>query len=168
MGFDFGGMYYFTNYLTGIGGSFAYGSGGGNLYVQPSFTNNRSNYLSKDLSFYYYGEFLQPELSNMMISSLYFLHHLNLYKNQTFIVALHNYIQDKASSTQYSATNKTVNPGGKNKDIGNEIDLILHYDLFTSSYWRFSLGYFMGGNAFNNQTDKKDGFNAQVYFKYLW
>jgi len=168
LGFDIGAKYYFTNYFSAIAGSLAYGSGGSSLFVQPSFTNNRSNYLSKDVSFRYYGEFLQPELSNMTIGSLYFLRYLNTLKNETVILALHNYTQDKSSSTQYSATNKTVNPGGKKRNIGNEIDLILHYDLFPGSYWRFSGGYFMGGNAFNGQTDKKDGFSAEIYFKYMW
>jgi len=168
LGFDIGAKYYFTNYFAAVAGSLAYGSGGGNLFVQPSFTNNRSNYLSKDLSFRYYGEFLQPELSNMTIGSLYFLRYLNTLKDKTVILALHNYTQDKHSSTQYNATNKTVNPGGKKNNIGNEIDLILHYDLIPNTYWRYSLGYFIGGDAYDNQTNKKDGFSAKIYFKYLW
>ena len=168
LGFDIGAKYYFTNYFAAIAGSIAYGSGGKNLFVQPSFTNNRSNYLSKDLSFRQYGEFLQPELSNIKIGSLYFLRYLNTLKDKTLIVALHNYTQDKSSATQYSITNKTVNPNGNKGNIGNEIDLILHYDLFSGSYWRFSGSYFMGGDAFNGQTDKKDGFGAEIYFKYLW
>ena len=168
LGFDIGAKYYFTNYFAAVAGSLAYGSGGGNLFVQPSFTNNRSNYLSKDLSFRYYGEFLQPELSNMTIGSLYFLRYLNTLKDKTVILAIHNYTQNKHSTTQYSATNKTVNPGGKKRNIGNEIDLILHYDLIPGTYWRYSVGYFMGGDAYNGQTNKKDGFSAEIYFKYLW
>lgn len=168
LGLDIGAKYYFANYYSAIAGSIAYGSGGGNLFVQPSFTNDRSNFLSKDLSFRYYGEFLQPELSNMIISSLYLLHYFNPIKDKTLILALHNYTQDNSSSTQFSATSKVVNPNGKSKDIGNEIDLILHYDLLTGTYWRFTLGYFLGGDAFKGKTNKKDGFNAQIYFKYLW
>lgn len=168
LGFDVGAKYYFEKYLTAIAGSLAYGSGGNNLFVQPSFTNNRSNYLSKDVSFYYYGEFLQPELSNITISSLYLLHYFDIFKEKSLILAFHNYLQNKASKIQYIATNKTINPNGKKKNIGNEIDLILHYDLFRNSYWRFSIGYFIGGNAFDSQTNKKDGFSGQIYFKYIW
>lgn len=168
LGYDFGGKYYFTRYSAGIAASLAYGSGGGSLYLQPSFTNNRSNYLSKDVSYRYYGEFLQPELSNMRIATLNALYHFNNDTNKTAILALHNYAQDKASKGQYNATNKTVAPNGKSTDIGNEIDLILHYDLFANSYWRFSFGYFLGGSAYNKKTGKKDGFNAQLYYRYIW
>lgn len=76
LGFDIGGKYTFTRYNSAIAASVAYGSGGGNLYRQPSLTNNRSNYLSKDISFRRYGSFFNPELSNMWISSVYFVHHL--------------------------------------------------------------------------------------------
>lgn len=168
LGYDFGALYYMNEKDIGLGASLAYGSGGSKRYMQPSFTNNRSNYLSKDVSYRYYGEFLQPELSNMWISTINLVHHFNGDQNTTAIVALHNYTQDKAIKSQYNATNKTVLPNGKSTQIGNEIDLILHYDLFTNSYWRFSFGYFMGGSAFNNKTTKKDGFNAQLYYKYVW
>jgi hypothetical protein len=168
IGTDFGAKYYFTQHYSAVAASLAYGSGGSNLYMQPSFTNNRSNYLSKDVSFRYYGEFLQPELSNMYISSLYFLHNFEKNQNKTGIIALHNYTQERASSSNYNATNKTVNPSGKTTDIGNEIDLVLHYDLFENSYWRFSTGYFIGGKAFDKKVKQKDGWNAQVYYKYLW
>lgn len=168
LGFDIGAKYYFTDYFSALAGSFAYGSGGGSLFMQPSFTNNRSNYLSQDVSFRYYGEFLQPKLSNLSIGSLYLLHHFKRIQDKTLIVALHNYRQDKRSTRYYSATNKTVAPGGKKRDIGNEIDVILHYDLIPGTYWRLSGGYFMGGDAFEGQTEKKDGWSAEIYFKYLW
>jgi len=168
LGYDIGVKYSLTRYASAIALSSAYGSGGGNLYLQPSFTNNRSNYLSKDISFRYYGEFLQPELSNMWISSLYLLHHFNNNPQTTAILAMHNYTQDKSSTTQYNATQFTLKPNGKKSDIGNEIDCILHYDIVQNSYWRFSAGYFIGGKAFEGKATKKDGFNAQVYFKYLW
>ena len=168
LGYDIGGKYYFTHYYAGIAASLAYGSGGGSRYLQPSFTNNRSNYLSKDVSYRYYGEFLQPELSNMLITTLDFLYHFDNDTNKTAIIALHNYKQDKSSTSQYNATNKTVNPNGKSTNIGNEIDVIIHYDLFANSYWRFSFGYFLGGSAYNKKTGKKDGYNAQIYYRYIW
>jgi len=168
LGYDIGLKYSLTRYASAIALSSAYGSGGSTLYLQPSFTNNRSNYLSKDISFRYYGEFLQPELSNMWISSLYLLHHFNNNPQTTAIVAIHNYTQNKSSTTQYTTTEYILQPNGQKSDIGNEIDCILHYDIVQNSYWRFSAGYFIGGKAFEGQAMKKDGLNAQVYFKYLW
>jgi len=167
LGFDVGGKYSFTNYNSAVAASLAYGSGGGNMFLQPDFTNNRSNYLSKSVSFKYYGEFLDPELSNIWITSFYLMHNFYGDENKTAILAFHNYMQDKASSKQYSATNYTYRPNGKSTYLGNEIDFILRYNWFENSYWRFIIGYFMGGQAFD-KTSKKDGFNAQVYYNYIW
>ncbi|WP_187647472.1 hypothetical protein [Nitrosophilus labii] len=168
LGFEIGGKYTFYRYDSAIAASIAYGSGGDNLYRQPSFTNNRTNYLSKDISFRHYGSFFNPELSNIWISSLYLMHHLWGNDNKTAIIAYHNFMQDKPSSSQYFATFYTFNPNGEKKSLGNEIDFILHYDIIENTYWRFVLGYFLGGEAFDSEASKKDGFNAQIYFKYLW
>lgn len=166
LGADVGMKYDFNNTKNSIAFSLAYGSGGKNYYIQPLMSNNNSDFLSKHLSFRYYGEFFEPQLTNIFISSFYFIHNLRKYRK--FVVALHNYRQVKASSFEYKATGCTVFPNGINKDLGNEIDFIYGKYFQREYYWRFSLGYFLGGSAFNNVTDKKDGLNARFNFRYYW
>jgi hypothetical protein len=169
IGLDLGVKYNFTNLKDSVALSFAHGSGGDNKsYTQPSLTNNRSDYLSKHISFRYYGSFLNPELSNINISSLYFTHKLAYNRDTTAIIALHNYKQDVASTTQYSATNYTVSPNGVDKDLGNELDFIVGQYAQGKYDWRFVLSYFLGGDAFNGVASDKDGIYGQFNFRYYW
>lgn len=167
LGVDMGLIYHFNTNKDGLALSYAYGSGGTNLYVQSHLTNNRSDFLAKYLSFRYYGSFLDPELSNIRISSLYYSHILKN-ENYAFILALHNYRQNVASKSQYIATSYTVSPNGLSSDLGNEMDCILGAYFQQKYNWHFVLSYFMGGNAYNDAASNKDGFYGQINFRYYW
>lgn len=166
-GIELGGAYHFKNIQDTIALSYAYGSGGSNLYEQSHLTNNRSDFLSKHLFIRYYGSFFDPELSNIHIKSLYYSHILDN-PEYTFMMALHNYKQDTASSSQYTATSYTVHPNGLSTDLGNELDCILGAYFKDQYDWRFVLAYFMGGSAYNNVASNKDGFYGQINFRYYW
>jgi alginate production protein len=167
VGVDVGAEYNFDNLADALAIGYAYGSGGSNMYRESHLTNNRSDYLSKHLYFRYYGSFFDPELSNIKIASLYYSHSMKT-NGQTAIVALHNYQQVEASSSQYIASNYTVNPNGNSKNLGNELDLIWGAYYQYSYDWRFVLSYFLGGSAYDNVASQKDGIYGQFNFRYYW
>ncbi|NPA65388.1 MAG: alginate export family protein [Epsilonproteobacteria bacterium] len=164
--YDIGFKYTFNSLSDIVAFSYAYGSGGNKLYTQPYLTNNKSDFLQRHLYFRHYGSFLDPELSNMKIASLYYSH---LFQNkQSFLIALHNYKQDTASYIQYFTSRFTLQPNGKSTDIGNEIDCI--YGIYYQKEYdlRTIFSYFFGGNAFDTVTTKKDGLYGQINFRYFW
>ena len=164
--YDIGFKYTFNSLSDMVAFSYAYGSGGNKLYTQPYLTNNKSDFLQRHLYFRHYGSFLDPELSNMKIASLYYSH---LFQNkQSFLIALHNYKQDTASYIQYFTSRFTLQPNGKSTDIGNEIDCI--YGIYYQKEYdlRTIFSYFFGGNAFDTVTTKKDGLYGQINFRYFW
>ncbi len=163
--YDLGVKYNFNSFDM-LTFSYAYGSGGNNIYTQPYLTNNKSDFLQRHLYFRHYGSFLDPELTNIKIASLYYSHIFN--NKHIFLIALHNYKQDTASPLQYFTSNFTVQPNGKSNDIGNEIDCI--YGIYYQKEYdlRTVFSYFFGGDAFNTVTTKKDGSYGQINFRYFW
>jgi hypothetical protein len=164
---DIGAHYKFANNQDSFALSYAYGSGGSSEYREPTLTNNRSDYLSKSLSFRYYGSFFNPELTNIKIASLYYVHKFDI-PGRTAVVALHNYKQVEASASQYIASSYTVAPNGYDANLGNELDLILGQYMKGQYNWRFVLAYFLGGSAYNNVASHKDGIYGAFNVRYYW
>jgi alginate production protein len=153
-------MYEPSTWLNkGIGASFVYSS---RDYFQPYIANNKSNFLSKDLSFRYFGEFLDPELSNIDILSLYYKNIID--KNSLYLFSLHKYWKNAKDRDIYSS--RYIIPTGANKDVGQEANFLYKY-LQKNYYWQFCLSYFLGGKAFN-QAQEKDGIGAKINFRYYW
>jgi hypothetical protein len=159
----FGGfMYEPASWINkGIGASYAYSS---KNYFQPYISNNKSDFLSKNLSFRYFGEFLDPELANINILSLYYKNILD--ENSLYLLSLHKYWKTSKSSDIYDSR-YVINTGDKSKDVGEEVDFLYKYMQKNYYYWQFGLSYFLGGNAFD-QAQKKDGISAKINFRYYW
>ena len=134
-------------------------------YYQPIFADNKSKFLQRNIKFRYYGEFLDPELSNISILSLYGFYNPSI--KDTYVIALHNY---KQINTSYplQTTEYVLKTNGKNKNIGNEIDFIYQYLLSLRYNYKLILAYFKGSDAFNKVADKKDGIYAKFDFTYYW
>jgi len=158
--YDVGTIYMDNNYSLGI----SYANGGEN-YHQPIFADNKSEFLQKYLKFRYYGEFLDPKLSNMGILSLYAFYKQT--PNKLYAFTYHNYRQNNPSSILYT-TNYIVNPNGIKKDIGNEFDFIYRFLVPLRYNYKVIFSYFNGGSAFNSVATKKDGFYAKFDFTYYW
>ena len=133
-------------------------------FFQPYISNNKSDFLSKNLSFRYFGFFLDPELSNINILNFYFKYKKSSYS--TYMLALHKYYKSNKNKKIYSSR-FTVNTANK-KDIGNEIDIFYKYKKELNDYWLFGFSYFLGGNAFKKTTDIKDGFSVKVNYRHYW
>jgi hypothetical protein len=146
----------------GVGASLAHSS---KDYFQPYISNNKSNFISNSLSFKYFGEFLDPELSNINILSLYFKYNKDI-KNE-YMLALHKYLKTSTNNDIY-ASRYVLNTNNSSKDVGQELDLLYKYTEGYKYYWQVGAFYFLGGGAFTNTTNKKDGLGAKVNFRYYW
>ncbi len=134
-------------------------------FRQPIFSDNRSDFLQKYVRFRYYGEFLDPELSNISIFSLFAIHKPTLEKS--FILALHDYQQNALTYPVYT-TSFILPLNGKKKHIGSEIDFIYHYLLSLRYNYSFVISYFQGLGAFEDIASKRNGFYAKFNFTYYW
>lgn len=95
--------------------------------------------------FRYYGELLDPELSNLRVATLGF--GVRALKNSSAELMLHQYRQAVAS-TRLAGSRLSADPAGTNRDIGRELDL-----LFALREWKhleltLRLARFLPGEAF--------------------
>ena len=99
----------------------------------------------------FYGELLDPELSNLQIGSAGV--GLRVFGNNSAELVMHRYRQNVAS-TRLAGSRLAEDPLGQSRDIGHEFDL-----LFAMREWRhleltLKLGRFTPGDAF--ASDRRD------------
>jgi len=136
-----------------ITGGIAYASGDKNsddqsgAFHQTGLQKNNAR-LGGVTSFRYYGEVMDPELSNRVITTLGI--DIRPIRNLSLDVVFHTYRQDQAS-TDLGDTRIKSSPDGKSKDLGKELDLIVGYRLKSWANMELVLGQFNPGNAFKHQ-----------------
>ena len=133
-------------------------------YIQPRIANNKSHIIGPT-TFRYYGELVDPELTNIMIASLY--GGINVYNYAWLQMSLHNYRQIEAD-TQLYASRYMIQPNGHSEDIGNELDIMYNYRLLNNSQLQLILSAFKGGSAFDDVAIEKDGYRATFNYRYYW
>ena len=158
--YEVGALYMDNNHSLGI--SYASST---KEYLQPIFADNKSKFLQRDLKFRYYGEFLDPKLSNIKILSLYGTYKPCLEK--TYILAFHDYRKTSNVKTLYT-TGYVLPTNTRHKHIGDEVDFLYQYLLSLRYNYKFIFSYFKGGDAFKNVATKKDGLYAKFDFTYYW
>jgi len=161
-GFDIGVKIPYSARLSFAAG-YAFGSGG-DYFTQPIIATDHSDYLHKGFSFKYYGNILDPVLENLHILSFYGIYDINEYK--ALIGAFHKYRQDVTKAVVYNdryvyATN------GKNKDVGEEFDVIYQYLNRRYEKLKIGLGIFLGGGAYNYLKDK-NAYRIFVNYRRYW
>jgi len=165
---DIGGVYKTDDFGFGLG--LAHGSGDNddkssqNLFLQPSISNNK-DYMIGTSRYRYYGEMLDPQLSNINIISLY--GGLKLYENMWIESNYHKYIQQVAT-TQLRSSNLFISTNGLDRDIGQEVDIVVGGRFNNRNEIQLIMSGFFGGDAFSNTTQKKDGYRGVVDFKIYW
>jgi len=135
-------------YLTG---GWAFASGDDNpadteddTFRQTGLQDNNAKW-GGVTSFKYYGELLDPELSNLSILSLGV--GLRLGRRSSLDLVLHTYTQDSASTALLN-TNIDRAPDGIHRDIGHEIDLIFGSRALDDIDVEVVLSAFEPGDAF--------------------
>jgi alginate production protein len=147
---------------------YAYGTGDSNpndnvdtSFRQTGFQGN-SDKFNGVARFKYYGEVLDPRLTNLMI----FTGGVGIRPGEktSFDLVYHYYLQDHAS-TSIRGSDLTTDPTGLSKYVGNEVDLVAGYQEIAALQTKFVLGYFMPGRAFTD-TSRDGAFLASILFRY--
>ncbi|MBK9306232.1 MAG: alginate export family protein [Nitrospira sp.] len=147
---------------------YAYGTGDGNpddnvdgSFRQTGFQGN-SDKFSGVARFKYYGEVLDPRLSNLMV----FTGGVGIkpFSKTSFDLIYHYYLQDHAS-TRVRGSDLSIDPTGLSKDIGHEIDFVAGYQGIPHLQTKFVLGYFSPGDAFPD-TSRSGAFLASILLRY--
>ena len=160
IGFDLGGVYNarklpFSPYAT-LG--YAFGSGDGNSssnvdlnFRQTGFHDNSGKF-GGVVNFPYYGTVLNPELSNLQVFTAGF--GFRPTKKSSFDIVYHHYLQNVAMDSLRDLDLRSVDPNGKDTNIGDEIDFIIGIRDFDHVRYRVRSGYFIPGTAFDE--DERD------------
>jgi alginate production protein len=158
-GFDLGLLYAFdTSPEPSITLGYAFGS---REFRQTGLEGNEGDF-NGVVDFLYYGEFLEPELSNMSIVTVGT--GLNPTDESSIDLVYHYYFQTKALD-ELRDSNLDIEPNGINKSLGNEIDLVLGYEQKEEKVAiALSFGYFFPGGAF--PSDAANGFSAKLVMAY--
>jgi len=114
-------------------------------FRQTGFQRNRDS-LNGVVSFRYYGEVLDPELTNLRILRLGA--GLRPLRPLSVDLVYHRYRQDVASSRLTNAE-LSADPSGIDPHLGEELDLIVGYEPSKRMELRFTAGYFDPGAAFD-------------------
>ena len=147
---------------------YAYGTGDSNpndkvdaSFRQTGFQGN-SDKFNGVARFKYYGEVLDPRLTNLMV----FTGGLGIrpFGKTSFDLVYHYYLQDHAS-TRIRGSDLSTDPTGLSKHVGSEVDLVVGYQAISHLQTKFVLGYFFPGKAFTESWH--DGaFLASILLRY--
>jgi alginate production protein len=147
---------------------YAYGTGDGNpddrvdaSFRQTGFQDN-SDKLNGVARFKYYGEVLDPRLTNLMV----FTGGVGIkpFEKSSVEVVYHYYLQDHAAP-DIRGSDISANPTGLSKHLGSEVDLVVGYQGLPSLQTKFVVGYFSPGNAFT-QSWHDGAFLASILLRY--
>ena len=118
--------------------------GADGTFRQSGLQRNRGS-LNGVVSYRYYGEVLDPELTNLRIGTL----GVGLRPAPPFSldVVFHSYRQDVPSGRMENAE-LALDPSGLDSDLGSEWDLIVGYEPLKAVEFRLTGGYFQPGKAF--------------------
>lgn len=149
---DFGLTYQFDNELKpSVTLGYAYGSGDDNpndnvdkAFRQSGFQDNEDKF-NGVTRIQYYGEMLDPRLSNLKIFTSAF--GLRPGRRTSFDLVYH-YFRQEYPATRISGDDLDVNPTGLSKDVGSELDFVAGYQEIKNLNTKFVLGYFWPGRAF--------------------
>lgn len=137
-------------YLT-VGYAFGSGdatpsSGSDQTFRQTGLHDNNDKFGGVS-SFRYYGELVDPELSNLGIWTVGVGRRLG--GRNSIDLVLHQYQQDVAQTSLFD-TNLDRNPDGVHTDLGTEVDLILGSRSLPGVDLEAVAGHFLPGDAFPN------------------
>jgi alginate production protein len=131
-------------------------------FRQSGLQRNRGKF-NGVVSFRYYGEVLDPELTNLGVLSM----GVGLRPLRAFSLDLlyHHYEQDESSRVNYEF-DVDGDPLGLDPDIGDELDLILGYEPSRRFELRFTAGRFRPGRAFDEDAGPAGVARFQAKFRF--
>jgi alginate production protein len=131
--------------------AYAFGSGDGNpdnrvdgVFRQTGLQENEARWTGIT-RFKYYGELLDPELSNLTVVTVGL--GLRPTKRISLDLVYHEYRQDTAS-TELRGAALAADPSGLSRQLGRELDLVVGYDGVAGLEVKGVFSYFIPGQAF--------------------
>jgi alginate production protein len=116
------------------------------------------------VEFKYYGELLDPELSNLSILTIGA--GVQPTERSSVDLVFHYYLQHHRS-TPLGDTRLAIEPTGRSRALGTEIDLILGLEqLFERIDAKLAVGYFMPGRAFPAGADDALFVSLEIQFAF--
>jgi alginate production protein len=170
-GVDLGGTYEFqVGPKPALTLGFAFGSGDKNpndrtdrSFRQTGLQENESDF-GGATDFKYYGEVLDPELSNMLILTA----GVGIRPSDKFSLDLvyHYYLQHRAAATLRDA-GIDAEPSGRSRRLGSAVDLVLGLqEIYDALEVKAVLGYFAPGAAFPERNGGAWVVRAEVQFRF--
>ena len=144
---------------------YAYGSGDGDEdsdFRQTDLQGNSDKFGGVS-SFKYYGELLDPELSNLHIYTAGIGYRFS--RTASIDLVYHHYQQDQALDKLRSSDLDT-DPDGENKEIGSELDVVLGFNISSNVETEIVLGYFQPGAAFDDDADSAVLVEAKLSYSF--
>ncbi|HHI91971.1 MAG TPA: hypothetical protein ENK04_00410 [Gammaproteobacteria bacterium] len=151
-------------FSVGIGYASASGDDNGKTlsqYNQSGIASNKKRVLGAS-RYRYYGEALNPKLSNLHIITLTAGYPLSPFF--WFESAYHRYRQDKALP-YIDASSPGLAPNGQSNEIGQGLDFIFGGALRRNQQAQLILSGFWGGKAFDETISKKTIYRALVNYR---
>lgn len=149
-----------TFYMT-VGYAFGSGSGDTDSDFRQTGLHGNSDRFGGISSFKYYGELLDPELSNMHITTFGLGYRFSADSSVDLIY--HRYQQDQLLD-ELRNSDLDEDPDGVHKQLGEELDVVWGINHTSGLESEFTLGYFRPGHAFSESAD--DAFIARAKFTY--
>ncbi len=146
---------------------YARGSGGETRKVDRGFRQtglqDNEDRLSGLANVKYYGELLDPELSNLSILTA----GIGFRPSRTSSLELiwHGYKQVDASDDDIRESALRAEPNGDSRSLGFELDAIAAFRLGADLGLEVKLGYFRPGQAFDSQDDAKFA-KARIVYRF--
>ncbi len=132
--------------------NYAFGSGNANdvdLGFRQTDMQDNSAKLGGVTRLAYYGEVLDPELSNLTIVSIGL--GIRPIRDASLIAMWHSYRQQHALD-ELRESDLSVEPNGLSRDVGNAFDLVIGYRIHPVLRAELVLGKFMPGPAFDTRS----------------
>ena len=155
-GFDLGFTREFEdhNFRPRLTAAIAFGSGDDgqgtdNAFRQTGLQSNNDRFGGRK-SFRYYGEVLDPELSNLQILTIGGGVHLS--EKATLDVIYHRYYQHFASD-EIRDSNLDADPSGNSRHLGDEFDIVVGFRELEKIDLDLIFGVFLPGSAFEDNND---------------
>ncbi|MBK8097484.1 MAG: alginate export family protein [Planctomycetes bacterium] len=153
IGLDLGAQFTFdTDWKPTLFAGFAYGSGRRDGESHTGFRQtglqDNNGKLGGVTKVRYYGEVLDPELANLLVTTVGAS--IRPLRDLSFTILIHGYGQD-VGSTQTPGTDLRTQPRGTATEFGREIDLVIGYRAQGRLTLELVLGHFDPGFAFVDQ-----------------
>ncbi len=169
-GMDLGTSWQSVDDKWGLAVNYAIGSGDSSdsdrqsSFRQPTIANNRGRILG-DSRVRIYGELLRPELANIQLVNVTTGYRIN---DVFWLQGSYFHYWQVQADQRLNASVLSISPNGKNKEIGNEIDLTL-ITLWKKSFRsQLTLSGFRSGDAFDQTANSRYAYKGLLELQYFW